>query len=279
MDVLQRGPGAVSRLEAHPSPCNGAGGRIEDRSPDPRSVAQSGNRERDRPHPDPSISMKTNVDQPVIGITCGLVEDQVRLRRTHVRAVTDRGGVVVALPPLPGTGARVLEHLDGLVLSGGDDPDTRPFGAEVHPKATLIDPDRQAFELELLDYLRTEDPDMPILGICLGMQLLGLHGGGCLDQHLPDTLETADQHWNGGLHDVEGPLFNGRVYSHHRQALSDPGDLEVVASAPDGVVEAIRCPARHHVEGVQWHPERTDHEEVGTEVFARLIGAARNRAR
>ena len=223
--------------------------------------------------------MKTNADKPLIGITCDLVEDQVRLRRTHVRAVTEGGGIAVAVPPLPGTGVQVLEQLDGLVLSGGDDPDTRAFGAEVHPKATLIDPDRQAFEIELLDHLRAEDPDRPILGICLGMQLLGLHAGGTLDQHLPDTLETANLHWNGGLHEVEGPVFNGRVYSHHRQALSDPGELEVVASAPDGVIEAVRCPARRHVEGIQWHPERTDDHGVGAGIFARLIEAARDRAR
>ena len=173
----------------------------------------------------------------------------------------------------------MIERMDALILSGGDDPDTRPFGAEIHPRATLIDPDRQAFEIELLDHLQSTDPDQPILGVCLGMQLLGLHAGGQLDQHLPDTHESADQHWNGTLHRVEGTGFNGQVYSHHRQALMDSGTLDVVATAPDGIVEAIRCPARPHVEGVQWHPERTTETGLGLEVFARLIEAARNRAR
>ena len=223
--------------------------------------------------------MTTTTDKPLIGITCDLVEDQARLRRTHIRAVAACGGIPVALPPLPGSGADMLEGVDGLILSGGDDPDTRPFGEEVHPQATLIDPDRQAFELELLDHLQATDPDRPILGICLGMQLLGLHAGGRLDQYLPDTLESADQHWNGNLHTVDGPDFQGQVYSHHRQALTDTGALKVVATAPDGIVEAIRCPSRPHVEGVQWHPERTTETSLGADIFTRLIDAARNRSR
>ena len=232
-------------------------------------------------HPSGSLdqTMTTTIDKPRIGITCDLVEDQLRLRRTYVRAVIACGGIPVALPPLPGSGARVLETVHGLIFTGGDDPDTRPFGHDVHPKATLIDPDRQAFEIELLEHLRTNDPDRPILGICLGMQLLGLHEGGRLEQHLPDTLESAEAHWNGTLHPVTGPLFQGQVYSHHRQALTDAGGLDVVATAPDGVVEAIRCSNRPHVEGVQWHPERTTEPGVGVDVFARLVDAARNRAR
>ena len=220
----------------------------------------------------------TTHDKPLIGITCDLVEDQIRVRRTYMRAVSACGGIPVPLTPLPGSGAEILGKIHGLVLTGGDDPDTRTFGEEVHPEATLIDPDRQTFEIELLDHLLADDPNRPILGICLGMQLLGLHAGGRLDQHLPDTLETAEDHWNGTLHTVEGPVFKGRVYSHHRQALADPGSLEVVATAPDGVVEAVRCPSRAHVEGVQWHPERTEDPAVGLEVFARLVEAARNRA-
>ena len=223
--------------------------------------------------------MTNTAHKPRIGITCHLVEDQIRLRRTYVRSVSACGGIPVLLPPLPGSGPDMLEGVDGLILSGGDDPDTRPFGEDLHPRATLIDPDRQAFELELLDHLQATDPDRPILGICLGMQLLGLHAGGRLDQHLPDTLDTADQHWDGAFHAVDGPMFQGQVYSHHRQALTDGGRLDVVATAPDGIVEAIRCPDRPHVEGVQWHPERTTEDRLGLEVFARLVAAARNRAR
>ncbi len=223
--------------------------------------------------------MSSDLPKPLIGITCDLVDDQVRLRRTYLRAIVASGGTAVAIPPLSGTAAEALKGLHGLVMSGGDDPDTRPFGEAIHPEAKLVDPDRQAFEIELLDHLAARDPDLPILGVCLGMQLIGLHSGGRLDQHLPETLESADRHWNGVLHDVEGPGFTGRVYSHHRQALASAGGLDVIATAPDGVIEAVRCPVRHHVEGVQWHPERTTDDNVGIEVFRRLIEAARVRNR
>jgi gamma-glutamyl-gamma-aminobutyrate hydrolase PuuD len=94
-----------------------------------------------------------------------------------------------------------------------------------------------------------------------------------LDQHLPDTLPSAEEHWNGGRHPIAGE-FTGSVHSHHRQALTDPGRLAVVATAPDGVIEAIRDPDRAFRVGVQWHPERTDDPATGAAVFDALIRAA-----
>jgi putative glutamine amidotransferase len=203
-----------------------------------------------------------------------LVDDQARLRRPYLRAIEAAGGIGVPVAPVPGTAEMLLDRLDGLILSGGDDPDTTGFGEPVHPEATLMAADRQCFELELLDLVDRRRPDLPMLGICLGMQLMGLHAGGRLDQHLPDTLETADLHWNGGRHAIAGE-FAGMVYSHHRQALSSPGRcFEVVATAPDGVIEAIRDPRRSFRLGVQWHPERTDDPATGSGIFAGLIRAA-----
>ena len=212
-------------------------------------------------------------------MTSDLVDDQVRIRRTYFRALEAAGAVAIPLAPLPGTAMEIVSRLDGLVLSGGDDPDTSAFGHPVHPKARLVDPDRQSFELEILDLLADRHSDLPVLAVCLGMQLLGLHAGGELEQHLPDSLDTADDHADGRLHPVSGAEFNGQVYSRHRQALVDAGDLEVVATAPDGVVEAIRCPHRPHVVGVQWHPERTEDSRLGTALFTALVEASRERGR
>jgi putative glutamine amidotransferase len=211
--------------------------------------------------------------RPLIGVTMDLVEDQARLRRPYLRAIEAAGGIGVPIAPVPGTGAAILGRLDGLILSGGDDPDTTVFGEPVHPKATLMAPDRQSFELELLDLLDRSHPDMPVLGICLGMQLMGLHAGGRLDQHLPDSLDSADLHWNGASHDIAG-RFTGTVHSHHRQALVETGSFEVVCTAPDGVIEAIEAPGRRFRLGVQWHPERTDDPAVGASIFEALIRAA-----
>lgn len=211
--------------------------------------------------------------RPLVGVTCDLVDDQARLRRTYFRSIEAAGGVGIALPSVPGAAAAILPRLDALVLSGGDDPDTSAFGEPVHPKATLVSPDRQTCELEWLDLVERHRPDLPLLGICLGMQFMGLAAGGRLDQHLPDHLPTADQHWNGGEHEVTGEIA-GRVFSHHRQALRDAGELDVVATAPDGVIEAIARRDRPFHVGVQWHPERTDTEVTGVGLFRRLVAAA-----
>lgn len=211
--------------------------------------------------------------RPLVGVTCDLVDDQARLRRTYFRSIEAAGGVGVALPSIPGAAASILPRLDALVLSGGDDPDTAAFGDPVHPKATLVSSDRQACELEWLDLIERHRPDLPLLGICLGMQFMGLAAGGRLDQHLPDHLPTADQHWNGGEHDVTGEI-TGRVFSHHRQALREAGSLDVIATAPDGVIEAIARRDRPFHVGVQWHPERTESEDTGVGLFRRLIAAA-----
>jgi putative glutamine amidotransferase len=205
-------------------------------------------------------------------VTMDLVDDQARLRRPYLRAIAAAGGVGVPIAPIPGTAAAVLGRIDGLILSGGDDPDTTMFGEPVHPRANLIAPDRQTFEMELLDLLMDSHSELPVLGICLGMQMMGLHAGGRLDQHLPDSLASADLHWNGSHHGVVG-RFTGTVHSHHRQALVDPGAFDIVATAPDGVIEAIHAPGRRFHLGVQWHPERTEDPVLGAGIFEALIRA------
>jgi putative glutamine amidotransferase len=139
----------------------------------------------------------------------------------------------------------------------------------------LIDPRRQAFELALLEGLDTTRH--PLLAICLGMQLMCLHAGGTLEQYLPETLETAEIHWNGGLHAVTGSIGSGDVHSHHRQAISDPGRLQVVGVAPDGMIEAVADPDQPTRIGVQWHPERTECQELGTGLFRQLAQQAADR--
>ena len=220
--------------------------------------------------------MPENTTRPVIAITTNLEDGRLSLRETYVKSVLAAGGLPVLAAPVPGSAATLLSRVDGVILSGGDDPAMEAFGAPTHPAANVIHPDRQAFELELLSCLE-EMREVPILGICLGMQLMGLHGGGALDQHLPDTLASASDHWDGARHRIEGPFGEGEVSSHHRQALVDPGRFEVVARAHDGVIEAIADPNHPHRIGVQWHPERTDEPAMGFQVFERFLSACRSR--
>jgi putative glutamine amidotransferase len=158
------------------------------------------------------------------------------------------------------------------------------FGAPTHPQAKPMHPDRQAFETALLKALDAR-PQTPVLGVCLGMQMMALHAGGKVNQHLPDTLPTAAQHGGDSQHRVKAVGANpalagaeaGPVTSHHHQAVENPGKLRVVAASEDGVIEAVDDPARAFYLGVQWHPERTALESLGQRLFEKLVEAARKK--
>jgi len=220
--------------------------------------------------------------QVVVGIT-GDVVNKDGIKRSqcalaYAEAVTRAGGFPVLLPPIPEQIPAQVAFCDAWVLTGGDDPRTEEFGEPTHPAVTPLDPIRQGYEVALLRALGADRSPPPVLGVCLGMQLMALVAGGTLDQHLPDVLSTADDHWNRA-HDIEpvnGSLLGaGEVHSRHRQAVSDPGALRVCARAADGVIEAVDDPDQRFYLGVQWHPERTADATLGANLFSRLVRAAR----
>lgn len=223
---------------------------------------------------------------PIIVITPDIIEHNGRRRsaaaRAYGAAVRAAGGVPVIADPAEGEGLigeidGLIGMADGFVLSGGDDPATEPFGEPTHPAARRVDPARQAFETALLRRLREVEPDRPVLGVCLGMQMMALVAGGRLDQHMPETTPTHALHWEAE-HAIEvcvpggvGVVGLGVVHSMHRQAVADPGGLRVIARASDGVIEAVDDPGRRFYVGVQWHPERSG----GDGVIAALVAASR----
>lgn len=211
---------------------------------------------------------------PLIGITCDIRDDRYSAAPQCASAVAEAGGLPVLLPCLADCAPSYVDRCDGIILPGGDDPIMETWGIPTHDQAKPIAPERQAFELALLAALDAQ-LERPVLGICLGMQLMGLHRGGSLDQHLPSTLATADQHWGKREHPIAGSLGQGTVHSHHRQAITVPGELTVVATAPDGVIEAIRDDQRPFYLGVQWHPERTKDERFGSGLIRQFVDAAK----
>ncbi|HRQ72514.1 MAG TPA: gamma-glutamyl-gamma-aminobutyrate hydrolase family protein [Phycisphaerales bacterium] len=225
-------------------------------------------------------------DLPLVGITTDLCEspggERAFAYTRYARAVAKAGGVPVLLPPVRAAASEHARRLSAFVFTGGDDPRLEPFGGTTHPLATPVHADRQEYETALLDALAQRHRNKPVLGICLGMQMMALHAGGALDQRMEETSPTiAEAHWDRthGVSALESaphqPLGaeSLRVFGRHRQAVSDPGGMRVLARCPDGVTEAVWDPSRAFYIGVQWHPERTEQDAAGIGVFRRLVSA------
>ena len=225
---------------------------------------------------------------PVIGITVDNRDNTANSGKyessiAYSRAVANARAVPVLLPHEPELAATYATTCDGLVLTGGVDPDTAAFGEPMHARARPIDARRQAFELALLDAAAVRD--LPVLGVCLGMQLMALRAGGRLHQYLPDVMDASEAHRDDRRHAIElretdsilGDEIEAgcTVVSYHQQAVADAGSMRVVGTAPDGVIEAIDDPSRRFWIGVQWHPERGGEGSINRGLFERLIAACR----
>jgi putative glutamine amidotransferase len=221
------------------------------------------------------------MDRPVIGLCTALerarwsVWDQQAflLPRSYVDAVQRAGGVALMLPPderAIDDPDPLLDLLDGLILAGGADIDPDAYGDERHAETAGTVPERDTFEIALTR--RAFERDLPLLGICRGMQLMNVARGGTLLQHLPESHGHHEHRRNPGSfdgadHDVrlaEGSLAaraagetTHGTKSHHHQGVGRLGEgLEVTGwSTLDELPEAIEVPGSRFALGVQWHPE------------------------
>ncbi|MCS0601921.1 gamma-glutamyl-gamma-aminobutyrate hydrolase family protein [Streptomyces sp. LP11] len=188
--------------------------------------------------------------------------DAALLPAGYPRLVQRAGGLAVMLPPdAPAYAPATIARLDALVIAGGPDVDPSRYGAERSPRTGPPAPERDAWELALIDAALTAG--VPLLGICRGMQLLNVARGGTLVQHLDGHAERTGVFGAHPVKPVPGTRYAGlvphetTVPTYHHQAVERLGtDLIPSAYATDGTVEALELPADHGwALGVQWHPE------------------------
>ena len=230
---------------------------------------------------------------PVIGLTTYLERAKTGvwdvpasfLPQVYFDAVEKAGGIAVLLPPQAVSDAiadRLLDSLDGLILTGGKDIEPSRYGQEAHPETDEPRPDRDAWEDTLLR--RAIEREIPFLGICRGAQMLNVARGGTLHQHLPDVIgDRRYQAGEGVFNHVEVSVEQDSrlagllsdtidVPVYHHQAIDTLGDgLVVTARTPDGTIEAVELDSVPFGVAVQWHPEES-REDI--RLFAGLVEAA-----
>ena len=199
----------------------------------------------------------------------------------YARAVTEAGGLPVYLP-LHTEPAEYAGRLDGLLLTGGTDVDPARYGAQPDPTLLAPEPERDHLELGLLDVAAEED--LPVLGICRGVQVLNVWAGGSLRQDAPaharfdvaarDRVDEVTIVPGTVLHELYGPRL--AVNSLHHQIVERVASgWTVSARSTLGDIEALEWPG-HDVIGVQWHPELLD-SRAGDPIFAWLVARASRR--
>jgi gamma-glutamyl-gamma-aminobutyrate hydrolase PuuD len=234
------------------------------------------------------------LSRPVVGITTyvalahwGYWELEAALiPADYVNVVERAGGRPLLVPPALDGVEETLDALDAVVFTGGSDLDPGLYGEEARPETIGVHRLRDEAELALLR--GALERDMPVLGICRGMQVLNVGMGGDLHQHVPDLVGH-----EGHKHNPPGQFVSHevtiepdtrlarmlgartRVMSHHHQGLRTlaPGLVES-AHAEDGLVEAVEAPDRRFTVGVLWHPEAGEDARVFESL---LVEAARYR--
>ncbi|MBS3788617.1 gamma-glutamyl-gamma-aminobutyrate hydrolase family protein [Candidatus Bipolaricaulota bacterium] len=213
--------------------------------------------------------------KPKIALTCSFDESTgtYKIHRDYVEAVAASGGRPYVLPALSGSGVtpgKVLEEVDGLLFSGGTDLDPRWFDQEPRYEFYNIVPERDSLEVELAKKAR--EVNLPVLGLCRGIQVINIAAGGSIYQDIDGQVKKCLNHSQNAprwypTHRIDvrpGTMLEEilevrklRVNSFHHQAIQKvANEFRTSATSDDGIIEGLE-PENGGVQlGVQWHPER-----------------------
>ena len=228
-------------------------------------------------------------NRPVIGITANYSDIDATVRDRYYKQIINAGGVPVIIPPFADTAiiADTLEKVDGILLTGGGDYNPLWCGEEPSPKLHNINKERDAAELILTRLAYNKQ--IPMLGICRGIQTLAMALGGHVAQDISSQAtikHSQDADREEATHSVtieEGSIlfsiYHNRigslpVNSFHHQAVDNPGSLfRATAHSKDGIIEAIESTEYKNIMGVQWHPEWLGKD--GLPLFKWLVDSAK----
>lgn len=235
------------------------------------------------------------MNQPVIGLTSYLEPAKwgswdipaALIPWNYVSKLQAAGASVVILPP-DAYNHEAISRLDGLVMAGGADIEPTLYGAAHQEGTDQPRVERDASELGL--YRAARAANLPVFGICRGLQIMAVAHGGSLHQHLPDLVGNTLHRDAPGTFNNHGASFTPgsliaelvgatevTVNSSHHQAVDSPGDLTVTGYAEDGTIEVCEDPSAEFVLGVQWHPEFSNDEAVSENLFRAFIKVCANR--
>lgn len=212
-----------------------------------------------------------HMTKPIIGVT-PLYDDEresVWMLPGYMQALTACDALPVILPFDSGSIADIIDLCDGFLFTGGHDVSPELYNEQRLRECGAVNNDRDSLESEL--FRKAYEADMPVFGICRGIQLINALLGGALYQDLPTQLKSDIAHkmtppYNREWHNVniikDTPLYDllnietMGVNSYHHQAIKVLSDkVKPMAASPDGIVEAIYCPHKLYIQAVQWHPE------------------------
>ena len=228
---------------------------------------------------------------PLIGLTGNHSDIDVTLRDAYHKQIVKAGGVPVIIPPVDDEQVIIdtLERLDGIIFTGGGDFDPKWFNEAPHPKLGTINTVRD--HAELLTVKHAYNRNIPMLGICRGIQAIAISLDGHIAQDISDrTIHNHSQEEDRPItthevtirsEEVQASILQSlyptptiRVNSFHHQAVDNPGKrFRTIATSPDGIIEAMESTEHKPIMGVQWHPEWLGDD--GLPIFRWLVNEAR----
>lgn len=237
---------------------------------------------------------KSNIERPLIGISCGEDNGSSKVKATYTDAIWKAGGTPVVIPMTADSLAlrEVLRNLDGVVLSGGGDVDPKYYGEAPHENLGTVNPLRDTYDLLLARM--AHDMNIPMLGICRGMQLLNVAFGGSLYQDIPTQCPAWSLQHRARIKgekvrhlvNIEADSQIAKMFgttsletnsSHHQAVKVVAPGFRIVAWATDSTPEAMESTEEYPIWGVQFHPESmaTQGDEVALRLFESFVGKAR----